>query len=343
MKRSGIAGPLIKSLIFVLVTTLSTLILAVSVGASSVQDADRYHARFTDATGLVAGDTVRIAGVVVGEVTSIEVVERRYAEVTFTVEDDRELPTAATASIKYLNMVGQRYVSLERGAGEVGNALEPGSTIPLERTSPALDLTQLFNGFQPLFRGLDPQETNQLAGEIVQVLQGEGGTITSLLRSIGSLTTTLAGEDEVIDDVIDNLNTVLTTIGDRQEDFTELVSTTQELVSGFSEDREALGASVQAMSDLAVSTAGLVEQGREPLRRDIAELGRLNNLLVDSTPQIENFLQRTPDKMRSIGRLASYGSWFNMYLCEANVSGVSSYGGGEPPTGLPITEERCTS
>ncbi|WP_326595738.1 MCE family protein [Streptomyces sp. NBC_01803] len=343
MSRAGIAAPVIKSLIFVLVTVLSTLVLAVSVGSSGVGEAHTYRAVFTDTTGLADGDSVRIAGVQVGEVTGIKVVDRRYAEVSFTVEKGREIPASTTAAIRYLNMVGQRYISLGQGAGEVGDSLGPDEVIPLERTAPALDLTQLFNGFQPLFRGLDPDETNQLAVEIVQVLQGEGGTVTSLLSHVGSLTTTLAAEDEVIGEVIDNLNTVLDTVNEREEEFTELVSTTQELVSGFAADREPLGDAIQAMGDLSVSTAGLLEDGREPLRQDIAELGRLSGNLAENTPLLENFLQNTPEKMESIARLASYGSWFNAYLCEATVTGVSTWDGSRAPTGLPITESRCRS
>ncbi|MGK5533095.1 MCE family protein [Streptomyces sp. URMC 129] len=343
MNRAGMAGPLIKSLIFVLITSLSTLVLAVSIGSSGVGEANTYRARFTDTTGLADGDSIRIAGVQVGEVTGIKVVDRRYAEVEFTVEKGRELPSSTTASVRYLNMVGQRYISLGQGAGEVSDALEPGETIPLDRTTPALDLTQLFNGFQPLFRGLDPEETNQLAGEIVQVFQGEGGTVTSLLNHVGSLTTTLAAEDEVIGEVIENLNTVLDTMNEREEEFTELVSTTQELVSGFAADREPLGDAIQAMGDLSVSTAELLEEGREPLRQDIAELGRLSSNLAENTPLVEDFLQNTPGKMEAIARLASYGSWMNTYLCEATVSGVSTWDGSSPPTGLPITSSRCRS
>src|SRR2546430_1456039 len=92
-------------------------------------------------------------------------------------------------------MVGQRYLALDRGTGPATPALAEGAEIPLDRTTPALDLTDLFNGFKPLFQALSPNDVNQLSGEIVRVLQGEGGTVESLLAHTGSLTTTLAGRD----------------------------------------------------------------------------------------------------------------------------------------------------
>ncbi|SEO25936.1 MCE family protein [Actinacidiphila rubida] len=343
MKRRSLTGPIVKSLIFVLVTGLATAVLAISIAGASVGDTVGYNARFTDTTGLTSGDSIRIAGVRVGQVDSIKVVDRRYAQVHFSVQRSRALPASTNATIKYLNMVGQRYIDLTQGTGPVGGVLHPGATIPLQRTAPALDLTQLFNGFQPLFQGLSPKDVNQLAGEIVQVLQGEGGTVDGLVSSVGSLTTTLAAKDQVIGKVIDNLNSVLTTVNTRETGFNDLVATLQQLVSGFAQDREPIGQSITAISRLTTSTAGLLDAGRRPLKDSIAQLGRLSTNLADNSPQLEDFLKTTPQKFQAIGRTASYGSWLNLYLCQATVSGVSTFDGSKAPTGIAITEARCRS
>ncbi|MCY0928850.1 MlaD family protein [Streptomyces sp. H27-H1] len=341
-RRRPLTGPLVKSLIFVLVTALATTVLALSIANTGVDAGTRsYKALFTDVTGLIDGDSVRISGVKVGEVTDVRVVDRRTAQVTFRIRDDRTLPDSATAAVKYLNMVGQRYVALDRGSGDVGAALPPGSTIPLDRTTPALDMTLLFNGFKPLFEGLSPSDVNDLAGSLVQVLQGEGATVDSLIRHIGSLTQTVAAKDQVIGQVVTNLNTVLDTLNTREAAFADLVVTLQKLVTGFNDDRKPLGEAVQAMGDLTTVTAGLLQDGRAPLKQSIGELGRLSNTLGDHTPQIEDFLTRTPAKMAALARLSSYGSWFNLYLCEARVSGVSTSDGSKPPTGIIVTESRC--
>ncbi|WP_326680685.1 MCE family protein [Streptomyces sp. NBC_01237] len=341
MNRRSLAGPLTKSIVFILVTVLATTVLGLSIANTGVGDTTTYKARFTDATGLIEGDSVRIAGVKVGQVESIEVADKRLAEVSFAVRKSRKLPASVTASIKYLNMVGQRYIDLDQGAGRVGASFAAGDTIPLARTTPALDLTQLFNGFQPLFEGLSPPDVNQLAGSIVQVLQGEGGTVDSILQHVGSLTSTVAAKDKVIGEVIKNLNTVLKTVNDREAGFNDLVVTLQKLVTGFSGDRKPLGDAVTAMGALTTVTAGLFEDGRKPLKDDIRQLGRLSDRLGDNTPKIENFLQKTPAKMEAISRLTSYGSWLNLYLCEAKVSGVTTDDGSAPPTGIAITQPRC--
>lgn len=342
MNRAPLTGPLLKSAVFVLVTVLATTVLALSISNTGLGDKDTYKAWFTDATGLTEGDSIRIAGVKVGQVESVDIVQRRYAEVRFSVQRGRVLPASSTASIKYLNMVGQRYVALERGTGPLGQPpMRPGGTIPLRRTSPALDLTQLFNGFQPLFQGLSPAETNKLAGSVVQVLQGEGPTVESLVTTIGSVTSTLAAKDTVIGSVVDSLNTVLRTVNTRETRLTGLIDTLDELVAGLSGDRKPIGQAISSLSALTTSTAGLLDEGRAPLRESIDQLGRVSAHLADDGPLLEQFLRRTPAKMQAVTRLVSYGSWLNLYLCEARVTGVATDDGSPPPTGIAIKDQRC--
>ncbi|HEX8870927.1 MAG TPA: MCE family protein, partial [Lentzea sp.] len=266
----GVLAPLIKLIAFAVVTILATTLLAVTIANVNLAGATDYKARFTDVTALNKGDDIRIAGVRVGQVDEIKVVDRKTAEVEFSIDGDRKLPEAVTATIKYRNLVGQRYIALESGTGDTKAVLPEGGTIPLERTKAALDLTVLFNGFKPLFQALSPEDVNKLSFEIIQVLQGEGGTIDSLLQHTASLTSTLAGKDKVIGEVVDNLNTALDTVNSRDEDFNNLVITLQQLVSGLAQDRQPIGDAITALGDLTNATAGLLEQGREPLKNDIA-------------------------------------------------------------------------
>jgi phospholipid/cholesterol/gamma-HCH transport system substrate-binding protein len=341
MNVKGLAAPLIKSALFIVVTVLATVVLAISVANTGVGGADRYYAHFTDVTGLIEGDSVRIAGVRVGQVTDIGVVNRRQARVQFTVQTGRKLPASTEATIKYLNLVGQRFIELRRGTGPPGQVLPRGGTIPIERTTEALNLTQLFNGFQPLFRALSPADVNQLAGEIIQVLQGEGPTMDSLLRTVASLTSTLAGRDQVIGQVIDNLNDVLATINARSDQLADLIVTLRRLTTGLAADREPLGEAIAAMSLLTNSTADLLKVGRAPLRDSITELGRLSDNLADESPTVDRLLETLPGKSATIARLGSYGSWLNLYLCQASLTGARFTDDRPPPTGIPITAARC--
>lgn len=314
----GYLAPLIKLVIFAVVTLVATAALAATI-ANTDTGGTTYRARFTDATGLNPGDDVRISGVRVGQVTDVSVVDRRLAEVEFTVQTDHKLSASAGAAIRYRNLVGQRYLALTQGPGTPG-VLPAGGTIPVPRTVPALDLTVLFNGFKPLFTALSPDDVNKLSYEIIQVLQGEGGTVGSLLAHTASLTSTIADRDQVIGSLIDNLNTVLGTVAQRDQELSGLISSLQQLVSGLAADRKPIGDAISTLADLSTGTAGLLTDARPSLKDSITGLGQLSANLNDSQPLVEKFLNTLPDKVGAITRLGSYGSWFNFYNCSISGS-----------------------
>ncbi|MEU0530400.1 MCE family protein [Amycolatopsis tolypomycina] len=312
----GLLAPLIKLGIFVVVTVLFTTILGISIANINTTSTNAYKARFTDATLLLPNDDVRIAGVRVGQVKDVKIVDKRQAEVEFEVDAGRTLPAGVTAQIKFRNLVGQRYVSLGEGENSGGKALQPGGTIPLERTTPALDLTELFNGFKPLFTALNPDDVNKLSYEVIQVLQGEGGTVESLLSHTASLATTIADKDQVIGEVIDNLNSVLDTVNAHTPQLNDLIVKLQQLVSGLAADRKPIGDAIESLGNLAETTSGLLGEVREPLKNDISALGNLTQQLNKNEPELEHFIQFLPTKVSTLTRTADYGSWFNFYACE---------------------------
>jgi phospholipid/cholesterol/gamma-HCH transport system substrate-binding protein len=323
-----------------------TALLGLTIANTNVGPTSGYTARFTDATGLNVGDDIRMSGVRIGQVTDISVADNRWADVRFDVEASRELPRTVTATIKYRNLIGQRYVSLGIGSGDTNAVLRPGDLIPVERTQPALNLTQLFNGFQPLFQALRPEDVNKLAGELIQVLQGEGGTIDSVLAHTASLTTTIASKDQVIGQVIDNLNTVLTTVNERTNEVTGLIDQLQQLATGLAQQRGSIGEAIGALGDLTTSTAGLLSSVRPPLKEDIAALGQLAGNLAEHGDTVDKFLAGLPHKVETINRVSSYGGWYNYYLCSMSGRiGVSDLGISVelplvPVPGTPMAE-RC--
>lgn len=306
---------LVKLVIFIVVTTLATGVLAVTIGNISFGGRTEYRAEFVDATGVVKGDDIRIAGVKVGSVTDVSIENRDRALVTFAVENGTALTKATQASIRYRNLVGQRFISLTQGIGDA-TPLEEGGTIPVERTSPALDLTVLFNGFKPLFQALSPQDINQLSYEIVQVFQGEGGTLESLLGHTASVTNTLAARDRVIGQLLDNLDYALDHIADRDRQLTSLIKNFRTFVAGLKSDRQAILSSLDQISALSVQTADLVKGVRAPFVEDIKQLRRFTENINRNKAELDRALQVLPIKLTKVGRTAIYGSWFNFFLCD---------------------------
>ena len=327
------AGDAVRLLIFILVTTIATGFLVVTIGNISFAASKDYKAVFSDATGVTKGDDVRVAGVKVGSVKGVDIVDRTRALVTFKVDKDQQLTDGTNATIRYRNLVGQRHISLAQGVGGP-DVLEEGDTIPLARTNPALDLTVLFNGFKPLFAALSPTDINKLSYEIVTVFQGEGGTLESLLSHTASVTSTLASRDKVIGSLIENLNQVMVTIGNRDAQLSDLLIKLRQFVSGLSDDRQAILGSLDSISALAVQTSGLVTDIRPSLTTDVKELKNVAGNLDRNKAEIDRALQVLPIKLNKVGRTAIYGSFFNFYLC--NFKGAVKFPAGSPIKEVPL-------
>jgi len=316
-RRNQTLGAGIKLGVFTVVSVLVTGLLAAIMGNIGFGSGTEYQAVFSTASMIEKGDDVRVAGVSVGEVKKVEHYNRNNAVVTFRVKSDLPLTTASRAEVRFLNLVGDRYLALEEGAAQDAKRLEAGDTIPIDQTSPALDLTTLFNGFKPLFQALTPEQVNELSMNLVQVLQGEGGTIQGLLQKTASLTSTLADRDQLIGEVIDNLNTTLATVDSRSQQVTELVVELKGWLSDLADDRELIGSSLDNISQLTVEVADLLRGARPVLKSDIANLRRLATLLNKKQNQqvIKELFDRLPESMTDQTRTGTYGSWYSYYVC----------------------------
>jgi phospholipid/cholesterol/gamma-HCH transport system substrate-binding protein len=372
--RGHTLSAFIKLMIFALVTVLATAVLGVTISNRTFGGSPKsYSAMFTDVTGLLPGDSVRAAGVRVGTVKSISVADDRYAKVTFSVDGDVPMRQSTRLQMRYLNLVGQRYVAVVEQPGDP-TPLPKNATIPLTRTSPALDLTALFNGFRPLFKALSPKDVNAFSLEVIKTLQGEGGTITDLAAKSATLTNTVADRDAVIGQVVDNLVSVLGTVQKRDAGLNQLIVQLQRLVTGLAGDRGAIAASLGNIDDLASNSALLLQQVRPYLPSDLANLsGLAKNLNTTKncpgylypptdkhkiTPQVPRFannkcngpntlaeyLQRAPTKLIQIIRTATYGSFFNFYLCDLEMTGeladVAKSARADPS--IPLANQACS-
>jgi phospholipid/cholesterol/gamma-HCH transport system substrate-binding protein len=342
----GFVAPLIKLVIFLVITAVATYVLGATIANSAFGATRSYWANFNDVTGLQLGDDVRIAGVRVGTVQNIKIErknERSYAHVEFSVQKSDPLPKSAIVSVRYRNLVGQRYLNVEQGVGDPNDLLKSGATIGEDHTNEAVDLTVLFNGFAPLTRGLDATRINELSYNIIQTLQGEGGALESLLSTVADLTNTLADKDKVIGDVIDNLTGVLQTVGERDAELRDLIDQLQAFITGLANDRDTIGNAIEGVNRLAQSTAGLLTQVREPFARDVRSITGLVDVLNRNSGTLTYVIKQLPPTVGALIRTASYGSWFNFYLCEGSGTLVLPGGYKQEITLRGSNQPRCNS
>jgi phospholipid/cholesterol/gamma-HCH transport system substrate-binding protein len=300
-----------------------------------------YSALFADSSGLRKGDTVRVAGVRVGTVDKVELTPDHRSHVTFDADDAVQLTTGTKVAVRYLNLVGDRYLELLDGPGST-KLLPRGSQIPMERTTPALDLDLLLGGFKPVVSALDPKDVNALSAALLEILQGQGDTLQSLLSRTSSFSSSLADNDALVGDLIENLRTVLDTLQRNGNQFSTTIDRLDKLVAELAEYKDPIGSAITALNAGTASVTDLLTSARPPLAGTIDELNRLAPLLDDDRDRINAGLERAPDNYKKLARLGAYGSFFNFYLCGMTLK-VSTLSG--PPITLPWIEQttgRCS-
>lgn len=335
-------GTTIKLAIFTVVMTLVFAGLAIVLSQARFSAETGYRAVFTSSSGMLPGAKVRIAGVPVGSVTSVKVGDDNLAHVKFDVDRKYALLASTRLAIRYENLVGDRYLELLEGPGS-SQRLAGGATISTEQTSPALDLDLLLGGFKPLLRGLDPDQVNDLTGALLQIFQGQGGTLVSLLNSGGNFAKTLSDRDALIGSVIDNLNTVLATIDDRGDQFATTIDELQRLVSDLSAERDPIGAALPRIAGATKEINDLLVQARPDLRNTIEQTGRLATNLDEGSDHLDWVLGKLPDTYKKLIRIGAYGSFLQLYICGTNLL-VSGPDGQPMEVGLPGSQAtgRCT-
>ncbi|GAB3075028.1 MCE family protein [Nocardioides zeae] len=317
----SVRGAALKLVVFGAVGALMLALLYLTLGRITLGPRASYNAVMADVSGLEAGDLVRIAGVRVGQVEEVgftDVDGRQLIEVRFSVDEGQTVTDATHVLVRYENLLGDRYLELAQPAGQ-GAPLEGGSTIPLDRTTAALDLDTLLNGFAPLFEGLDPAQVNQLASGLVSTLQGRGGTLQSLLAGTASLTSTLADQDVAIGSLVDNLGAVLATVDERDGQLSDAIVQLRSLLDGLAADREPLGVAVSSVGELAGTLTGLLQEVRPPLAATVDGTAATAGVVNANGDTLEEVLNSLPGAYATLGRVASHGNFFNFFLCSVQV------------------------
>jgi phospholipid/cholesterol/gamma-HCH transport system substrate-binding protein len=277
-----------------------------------------YSAVFSDSSSLKAGDSVRVAGVRVGTVDDVTLRADNTVLVSFNADDDVVLTTGTRAAVRYLNLVGDRYLELLDSPGST-RVMPRGSQLPMDRTQPALDLDLLLGGLKPVIRGLDPKDVNALTTALLQIFQGQGDTIQSLLTKTSSFSKTLADNNGALEQLVDNLDKVLATLGEEGQRFSGALDRFERLTSELAADRDTIGDAIASLSSGTASIADLLTNVRPPLAATVDQVNRLAPLLDTGKGLLDAALQRAPENYRKLARVGGYGSFLNYYLCGVSV------------------------
>jgi phospholipid/cholesterol/gamma-HCH transport system substrate-binding protein len=324
MNRS-LRPTLIKFGVFAVIMTVLTAFLFFIFGQYRTGSTSDYSAVFSDASRLKEGQSVRVAGIRVGTVNSVSLRPDKKVVVEFDADQNIALTDGTRAAVRYLNLVGDRYLELVDGPGSA-KRLGAGGQIPVDRTAPALDLDLLLGGLKPLVQGLNARDVNELSAALLQVFQGEGGTIDSLFSKTSSFSNALADNDQTVQQLIENLNTVVATVAKDGPQFSGAIDRLEQLITGLAQDRDPIGAAIDSLSKGTASLASLLSNVRRPLADTVNELSKLAPFLDNDKDRLDVAIQKAPINYRKLIRLGTMGATIPYYLCGAYLRGTDLQG-----------------
>lgn len=304
--------------IFTVAMLLVAAMLVVVFGEFRFASESKYHATFLDASRLKAGQDVRISGVPVGSVGAVTLNPDNTVDVSFDVDKRYQLYTSTRAAVRYENLVGDRYLEITAGPGEL-RKIPPGSTIPRENTQLALDLDALLGGLRPVLKGLDGAKINEVSSAVMELLQGQGGALSNLLSTTSAFTQNLAARDQLIGDVINNLNTVLGTVDDKGAQFNASVDQLQKLLTGLAAGRDPIAGAIPPLASASSDLTDMLQLSRRPVQGVIENIRPMAQRMDVRKADINKVIEPLAENYLRLNALGAYGSFFNIFYCSTRL------------------------
>lgn len=296
-------------------------VLAVLVlGAFRLDDvsgwgARAYQAAFRDASGLAAGNEVRVAGVRVGEVTEVGLARGDtgpYVRVRFRVDDDAvRFGDRTGATIRIRTVLGQKYLALApAGAGR----LPEGAMIPLDRTASPFDVMQAVTGLAGTLGEVDTAQLATALRTLAETFTDTPASVRSALDGLSRLSATIADRDGELRDLLARSRAVTEVLAERDEEFRKLVADGDALLAEVSRRRDAIHELLVGTRDLAEELTGLVAENRTRLEPALRRLRAVVAVLQRNRDELESTLQRMGPFVEAFANVLGNGRWFDSYL-----------------------------
>lgn len=289
-----------------------------------------------DASGIESGDPVRVAGVGVGEVRSVNrIPEDATVEITFGVDQGVEISDGSFASVRLRTLLGKKYLHLEDpGSGPV---LTPGAVIPLAQTESSTDVDTLLNAAEPTVEQVEVDTINQLLGSVDRTLAGRGEELRSVFSDLGDLAGTLADREQELDRLIGSTADLSEVVGNRDEELTQVLHGLDVVLATLARRGGSLTSLVDGVDGLSQTLTPLLAENRSEFTTLFADLDTVTDILVRQYDRVDLALTQIPDLAERFYAVSAEGSWVNVYIVGvvatpivANPVDLGSSASGEP-------------
>lgn len=266
----------------------------------TLKDANKKHltAYFPSAIGLYVGNGVRVLGVDMGTVTSVQPMGN---QVRIEMEYDRSipLPADAQAAIVAPSLVSDRYVQLAP-AYTGGKIIDDGATIPLNRTAVPIEVDDLYASLDKISQSLGPNGVNangslsDLLTTLAKNVDGNGQSLHDTITKLSQLSTTLSGNKDDLFATIQNLADFSQTLADSDSQVRRFESQLADVSGYLAGEKDNLAATVQQLGTTLGLVQEFIDSHHDKLRTNVDNLASVTRVLVDQRSALAEILDVAP-------------------------------------------------
>ena len=299
--------PLPIGIAFVVVVLLG-MYLSFNIGSISFVSGEKYTAAFAEAAGLRHGDAVRVGGVSVGQVDSVELAGK-HVRVTFKIKDKAvRLGMETTASIQIFTLLGNKYLSLEpKGDGEWPRDRE----LPLAQTTSPYDVTPAFQDLTRTAGEIDVQQLAKAFDTLATTFQGSPPAVRSMLDGLSRLSQTIASRDAELGELLRHASSFTGVLADRRTQFTTLFADGSDLMQMIAARREVIAELLDNTIELSRQLVGVVRDNEKTLGPMLEHLGNVVDILDRNQKNLDDVITGLYVFIRGEVDATGAGPWFD--------------------------------
>jgi phospholipid/cholesterol/gamma-HCH transport system substrate-binding protein len=335
-----------------LVGLISIILIAIGVTLAfsvnrfeALRGVYKLSADLKDAAGLQPGNEVRIAGVKVGTVKSLTLMDDA-ARVQMEIQDDIEIPVETRLEVKLKTLLGQKFIALQfprsylvsvddGGEGVTAGFFEPGSVIPLEQTKIPFEVYQAANEGTAVLAKIDKKAIRRMLDALTDVVGRSKEEFRAALTGVDRAGEVLSGKNEGISRLLRNLNDVSGTLAGGREDLGDILQRASVVLETLAERRQTIHTLLAATNDLTVNLAELIQTARRPIEAGTADLTGLMTVLQEELDTIELAIEELPVAQEMFARPLAFGRFVETHICAVTTEDTCVPEGTPTNPGLP--------
>lgn len=284
----------------------------------------KYSAQFSEAGGLKPNDEIRVAGVRVGKVDSIEL-DGNQVKVGFKIREKVNFGENSGAGVRVKTLLGDMFLELQP-AGE--GQMKAGATIPVDRTESPYDVVEAFEGLADTSANIDKDQLAAALTTLADLTRSTPEEFQAALTGVSDLSRNLAAKDERIESLLTQLDRVTKVLDERDEDLITLMNDANQLFAALVERREAVHNLLISTQQLSKELSQLVDDSRADLKPALESLDVILDVFTKNEENLEKSLRLMAPFYKVFNNTLGNGPWWDTYI--QNMPPVPALTGGTP-------------